>query len=95
MPNDIAEKRAWILGLTVDCPFSSPLSDCVINQFRVVPLAEAHKLLQELPASELEHIYQYHKECFAEREQGLLLSSATSQGGLRVISRDRRHTFEN
>jgi len=38
MPKDIAGKRAWILGLTVDCPFSSPLSDCVINQFRVVSL---------------------------------------------------------
>jgi len=75
MPNDIAEKRAWILGLAVDCPFSSPLSDCIISQFRVVPLAEAHKLLQELPASELEQIFQRHKNCFAEREQGLLLSS--------------------
>jgi len=94
MLNDIAGKRAWILGLTVDCPFNDPVPDCIIEQFRSIPLAEAHKLLQNLSTAELEHIYQYHKECFAEREQGLLLSSA-SQGGLRVISRDRRHTFEN
>ncbi len=71
MPNNIAGKRARILGLTVDCPFSSPLSDCIINQFRGIPLPEVYKLLQELPASELEQIFQCHKNCFAEREQGL------------------------
>jgi len=85
MLNDIVGKRAWILGLAVDCPFSSPLSECVINQFRDVPLSEAHKLLQELPASELEQIFQRHKNCFAEREQGLLLPS-----GEIAISKERQ-----
>ncbi len=68
MPKDIAGKRAWILGLTVDCPYRKPVPGCIIDQFRVVPLAEAHNLLQELPPSELEKIFQCHKDCFAERD---------------------------
>ncbi len=51
MPKDIAGKRAWILGLTIDCPFRKPVPGCIIEQFRSIPMTETHKLLQELPAS--------------------------------------------
>ena len=72
MPRDIAGKRAWILGLTVDCPFSNPESGCIASKLRSVPLTEAYKQIQALPESELEQVLQCHKNCLVEREQELL-----------------------
>ncbi len=41
MRKDTVVKRAWILGLTVDCAVSNPLPDCVINQFLNIQIEEA------------------------------------------------------
>jgi len=72
VPKDIAGKQAWILGLTVDCPYRQPVPSCIIERFRNIPFAEAHALIYKLPTSEIENIFQCHKECFDEREQGPL-----------------------
>jgi len=71
MPNDIAGMRAWIMGLTVDCPYRKPLSGCSIDQFRNITFEEAHKQVYKLPDDEIEHILKCHKDCFSQREQSL------------------------
>ena len=69
MPNDIPHQRAWVVGLAVECPMGEALPNCIMKSIRSIPLADAYKVVQDLPESEIEKIFKHHKNCLAEREQ--------------------------
>lgn len=69
MSSDTAVNQAWIIGLVIGCPMGQPLSDCIIQPLRCIPLDEAHAYVKALSGSELEDIIQRHKRCLAERER--------------------------
>ncbi len=62
------EKKAWVVGLLVDCPFGRALDDCPLNEIRSLPFSERLDWVQQMDETQLDSIIEQHKECLLERE---------------------------
>ena len=68
MEGDFNYNRVWVLGLIVECPFGTPLSDCPANDIRKLPLSERIKIVKRMSDEQHEEIMAHHKECLKKRE---------------------------
>ena len=66
-------KRAWVKGLVMGCPFDDELPDCPLQSLRKQTPAERFNLVNDMTDDDLIHIVSYHKECLAQREAELMV----------------------
>jgi len=59
----IEEKKVWIKGLLVKCPFDIPLSSCPISEIRELPPRRRINYVNDLPEDELDIMLDHHREC--------------------------------
>jgi hypothetical protein len=68
--NNVELNRTMLLGLVGECPKGKPLSGCKLKAYRLIPLVDAEKLIQNLPEPEVEQLIQCCKDCLQDRFNG-------------------------
>ena len=65
---DIPNKRVYIVGLLVDCPYEPNPADCALYDIRKSSLNERIEWSKQLTDKEIQHIISIHKKCLARRQ---------------------------
>lgn len=58
------DKRIWIKGLTLECPFGKALDDCPLNALRHLPMVQMNMTINNLSDEQVDSIVSIHKECY-------------------------------
>jgi len=61
-------KKTWVQGLMVECPFGKALATCPAKDLRVLPIEERFKLVRQMEESQIDEIITHHRQCLKERE---------------------------
>ena len=61
-------KKDWVWGLMIHCPFGKALKTCPAKDIRVLPLEERLKVVNQMEESQIDEIIAHHKQCLKERE---------------------------
>ena len=64
----IEEKKIWVRGLLVACPFGNPLDDCPAKELRKIPLKERLNLVKEMTEDQITQVISHHRVCLSRRE---------------------------
>ena len=64
----LENKKAWVQGLMVDCPFGKPLNTCPAKDLRVLPLNDRFALVKQMDENQINEIILHHERCLEERE---------------------------
>ena len=64
---ELMDKRIWVKGILVECPLGKPLTDCLANALRNLPLEELIKAVNNMTEDQLDSVIEYHNNCMAER----------------------------
>jgi hypothetical protein len=65
---DITQKKIWVKGLLVDCPYDAPLADCILKDLRNEPMEARLIKVNAMTHRQLDGIISHHKQCLAIRE---------------------------
>ena len=76
MENKALNKRVWIKGLAVECPLGKPLSDCPLNEARMMPTAQMNHAINSQPGHKLNALYKHHQHCARIRTAVLSIQKA-------------------
>ena len=63
----IENKRIWIKGLTMECPYGTPVHDCPLNPLRSLPIPEANRIINNLTAQQIADYLETHRTCYNHR----------------------------
>ena len=64
---ELMNKRIWVKGILVECPFGNSLSNCPANALRNLPLEELIRAVNNMSEDQLEMVIKYHNDCMEER----------------------------
>ena len=64
----LENKKVWVQGLMVDCPFGKALATCPAKDLRILPIEERFKLVKQMEESQIDEIIVHHRQCLKERE---------------------------
>jgi hypothetical protein len=73
---DITQKKIWVKGLLVDCPYNAPLEDCALNDLRNEPMKTRLMKVNAMTHKQLDGIISHHKQCLTIREGTQAVSSS-------------------
>ena len=65
----LEQKKAWVFGLLIDCPFGKTLDDCPVKDARCFPLLKRMNLLRRMDENDIDGIIVHHQKCLSERER--------------------------
>ena len=65
---DLPNKRVYIAGLLVGCPYKSEPAGCALYDIRKKPLKERIEWCDQLTDEQIQDILNVHKKCLAQRE---------------------------
>ncbi|MEA2012134.1 MAG: hypothetical protein U9O87_03475 [Verrucomicrobiota bacterium] len=68
----LQEKKAWVIGLMVECPLGNALDTCPGNGIRKLPFVERLKIANKMTKEQLDKLISYHRDCIKRREKQLL-----------------------
>lgn len=71
--------RAYLAGLTVDCPFGGNPDECFCHQLREKTAKERARILAALTDEECIAIFDRHRKCFAEKSRSLDWDKTTAR----------------
>lgn len=63
------QKKDWVRGLLISCPFGKPLYNCPLGKFRTIPVSERLKLVDSMEEKQIDQIIIYHQKCLRQRER--------------------------
>ena len=63
------QKKDWVRGLLISCPFGKPLDDCPLEKFRKIPISERIKLVDSMEEKQIDQIIVHHQKCLRQREK--------------------------
>ena len=69
MDLDPKDKRTFVKGLSLDCPFCEALESCPLNAIRKLPVSQIIELIDKMPDEQIEQIIHYHQECSRKRTE--------------------------
>ena len=61
-------KIVWLRGLMVECPMGDPADDCPLQKFRLLPLTERMKIVNQMTTKNIDKILAHHTMCLNRRE---------------------------
>lgn len=64
----LQHKKAFLIGLLIECPMGKSLKNCSLNVSRKLPINEQIKLTNEMDEDQLTQILNKHRNCLRERE---------------------------
>jgi len=64
---NMQNKRIWIKGLVMECPHGKPTHDCPLNALRHLPIAEANRIINDMPDSSVNGYLHTHRQCYNHR----------------------------
>jgi len=64
----LKEKKIWVQGLLIKCPFGEALKTCPAYELRKLPLMERLAEFKKMDESQLDDIIAHHRRCLYERE---------------------------
>ncbi len=72
--------RAYLAGLTFDCPFGggNP-NECFCHELREKPVKERARILAALTDEECLDMFDRHRKCFAKKNRSLDSKKATAR----------------
>jgi hypothetical protein len=65
---DIKQKKIWIKGLVLDCPYDVPLADCALMDIRKEPIKTRFIKVNAMTYKQLDEIITHHRQCLTIRE---------------------------
>jgi hypothetical protein len=65
---DLEDKKAWVQGLLVDCPFRKSLDTCPAKDLRLLPIKTRFRLVREMAEEQINQIIAHHQDCLSRRE---------------------------
>jgi len=66
-------KRIWIKGLVMECPHGVPAYDCPLNALRHLPIAEANRVINNMPESSVNGYLLSHRQCYNHRLKSFIV----------------------
>lgn len=64
----LENKKAWVQGLMVDCPFGKALDTCPAKDLRVLPINERFAIVMQMEENQINEVILHHKRYLEERE---------------------------
>lgn len=64
-------KRAWVIGLTFDCPFGKAVDTCPAKEIRKLPIPDRIDIATGMDENQLDQIMAQHQDCLSQREKSL------------------------
>ena len=64
----LENKKAWVQGLMVDCPFGKALDSCPAKDLRILPINDRFEIVKQMVENQINKIIQHHIKCLEERE---------------------------
>ena len=68
MEYKLRDKRIWVKGILVACPWGTPLESCPAGEIRNLPVHELVKIANGLSNEQLDAIIAHHENCTKQRE---------------------------
>jgi hypothetical protein len=65
---DITQKKIWVKGLVIDCPYDVPLADCALKDIRKEPMNTRFIKVNAMSHKQLDEIIAHHRQCLSIRE---------------------------
>jgi hypothetical protein len=65
---DLSDKRAFIVGLLVKCPYQLDPIDCIFHDLRRNSLKEITEFSKRLSEKEVQEMVVLHQKCLSQRE---------------------------
>ena len=66
---DITQKKIWVKGLLVDCPYDASLANCILKDLRKESMNSRLIKVNLMNDRELDGIISHHKQCLVIREK--------------------------
>ena len=63
------EKKAWLVGLLIDCPFGKVLDDCPVEAIRSVSVFDSFESVRGMGRAKIEEVLVHHQKCLDTRER--------------------------
>ncbi|MDZ8119273.1 hypothetical protein [Pontiella agarivorans] len=73
-------KRIWIKGLTLECPFSNAPDDCPLNALRHLPAEQMNQTINNLSDDHVDNIVKIHQQCYSDRTRDFKRTSKAHRG---------------
>ena len=67
LPIHVKDKRTYIKGLSLDCPFDCTLDTCPLNPLRDLPHPQLISTIDDLPEETIDYIITHHQSCLEKR----------------------------
>ena len=67
----LKDKRAWVLGLACDCPFSKAFDTCLAKELRELGITDRTDISNGMDENQLDQIIAHHRDCLLQREENL------------------------
>ena len=64
----ISQKRAWLAGLALRCPFSAPLDSCPLGKLRQLDESGRVAFIDRFGPGHVERILERHRTCLLVRQ---------------------------
>ena len=63
------QKRDWVKGLLIGCPFGKPLDNCPLEKYRSLTVSERFTLADNMNEKQIDEVIIYHQSCLRQREK--------------------------
>jgi len=67
----LEQKRAWVVGLVIDCPFGRAFDTCPAKEVRKLPIPDRIDIVKGMDENQFDQIIDHHRECLRQREEHL------------------------
>jgi hypothetical protein len=64
-------KKAWVIGLLIDCPLGKEFDDCPAKEARKLPVSDRLDIANGMDENQLDQIIDHHRDCLRQREESL------------------------
>jgi hypothetical protein len=67
----LEQKKAWVIGLLIDCPLGKALDACPAKEARKLPVSDRVDIGKGMDENQLNQIIHHHRNCLRQREESL------------------------
>ena len=61
-------RRAWLLGIFMECPFGDALENCPAREFRKLSMEDRAQIVEGVDDEVVDRFVRQHQVCLASRE---------------------------
>ena len=65
------QKKAWVIGLLINCPLGKALDNCPAKEARKLPVSDRIDAASGMDENQLDQIIAHHRGCLSQREESL------------------------